>query len=106
MGAGVAAAGVAGSGESTLVGQGVAAVGGGGWVRHGMELDGLDTLWEIVLNATGETDTTHVGARAACLDPGGSNGGVRQSLLIISGLDTIGSKLFVWRLPVCNWVVR
>lgn len=48
---------MAGSGESTLVGQGVAAVGGGGWVRHGMELDGLDTLWEIVLNATGEIKT-------------------------------------------------
>lgn len=26
---------------------------GGNWVRHGMELEGLDTLWEIVLDATG-----------------------------------------------------
>lgn len=24
-----------------------------GWTRHGMDLDGLGTLWEIVLNATG-----------------------------------------------------
>lgn len=40
--------------ESAVAGHGVAAVGGGGWVRHGMELDGLGTLWEIVLNATGE----------------------------------------------------
>ena len=62
MGAGGTAAVVAGSGESTLVGQGVAAVGGGGWVRHGMELDGLDTLWEIVLNATGEMRQTRVHA--------------------------------------------
>lgn len=40
--------------ESVIGGHGVAAVGGGGWVRHGMELDGLGTLWEIVLNAPGK----------------------------------------------------
>lgn len=57
MGAGGATAGVAASGESIFLGQEVAAaVGGGGWVRHGVELEGLDTLWEIVLNATGERE--------------------------------------------------
>ena len=51
MGSGGGAGGGAASGESALA-QGTAL--GGGWVRHGMDLEGLETLWEIVLNATGE----------------------------------------------------
>lgn len=29
---------------------------GGGWVRHAMDLEGLNTLWDIVLNASGKGD--------------------------------------------------
>lgn len=55
VGGGAGGAGTGGlvAGESTLAAQGAGTVVGSGWVRHGMELYGLDTLWEIVLNATG-----------------------------------------------------
>lgn len=43
--------GAGGSGEA-IAGQG-SGTGGVGWVRHGIELEGLDTLWEIVLDAIG-----------------------------------------------------
>lgn len=60
VGMGIMAATGSGAAGGTMTMGLESALGDGGmgagacWVRHGMELDGLDTLWDIVLNANGE----------------------------------------------------